>query len=126
MKFPSEFSWRHLPAYACTDIQWWLSYTQAWNSVQILDQQKPTLYIYTDTSSLKGLGGMIGEKWFSTLCPHQFQNRDIQFKEIYVVLQAILQWGLDWEGHHVVFHMENTVIVASIGPGTSRNPQVTN
>ena len=66
MKFPSEFSWRHMSAYAHTDIQWWLSYTQAWNGVHILDQQKPTLHVYTDTSSLKGLGGTLGDKWFSS------------------------------------------------------------
>src|SRR5882724_11318901 len=59
MNFPSEFSWRHLPAYACANIRWWLSYMQAWNSIHILDQQKPTLHIYTDASSLKGLGDTI-------------------------------------------------------------------
>jgi len=50
MKFPSEFTLRHMPAYTCEDIQWWLVYAQAWNSVQILDQPKPTLHIYTDTA----------------------------------------------------------------------------
>jgi len=90
MKFPSEFSQRHLPAYVHADIRWWLPYMQAWDGIQILDQQKPTLHAYTDTSSLKGLGGTLGDKWFSTQCPCQFRNRDIQFKEIYAVLKAIL------------------------------------
>ena len=43
-----------------------------------------------------------------------------------MVLQAIICWGLAWKGHHVVFHMDNTAIVASIGSGTSQNHQVVN
>src|SRR5882672_4431738 len=35
-------------------------------------------------------------------------------------------WGLSWEGHHVVFHVDNSAIVANIGSGSSRNPQVAN
>ena len=89
-KFLSEFSMRHVPGYAHADIRWWLSYVQAWNGVQILDPPKATLHVYTDTSGLKGLGGTFGDEWFSTQCPHWFRTRDIQFKEIYAVLQAIL------------------------------------
>jgi len=66
MKFPSDFALRHIPVYALADIQWWLAYAQAWNGVQILDQPKPTLHVYTDASGLKGLGGTFGDKWFST------------------------------------------------------------
>jgi len=117
---------RHLPAYARADIRWWLSYAQAWNGVQILDPPKPTLHIYTNASSLKGLGGKFGDEWFSTQYPRQFRSREIQFKEIYVVLQAILWWGLSLERHHIVFHMDNSAIVVCIGSGTSRNPQVAN
>jgi len=78
-----------------------------------LDPPKPTLHVYTDTSSSKGLGGIFGDEWFSTRCPCHFRNRNIQFKEIYAVLQAIL-WGISWEGHHVVFHIDNSAIVAGI------------
>jgi len=99
---------------------------QAWNGVQILDQPKPTLHVYTDASGLKGLGGTFGDEWFSTRCPCQFRNRDIQFKEIYVVLQSIIHWGLAWKGHHIVFHVDNMAIVACIGSGTSRNHQIAN
>jgi len=125
-KFPSEFSTRHVPGYAHADIQWWLLYAQAWNGVQILDPPKATLHVYTDASGLKGLGGTFGDEWFSTRCPRRFRTRDIQFKEIYAILQAILRWGLSWERHHIVFHVDNSAIVACMGSGTSRNPQVAN
>src|SRR5882672_2676869 len=60
MKFPSEFAMRHVPAYARADTRWWQSYAQAWNGVQILDQPKPALHIFTDASGSKGLGGRFG------------------------------------------------------------------
>src|SRR5882724_11287806 len=105
-----------MPAYAHTDVQWWLSYTHTWNGIQILDLPKPTLHVYTDASGSKGLGGIFGNEWFSTRCPHCFMDRDIQFKDIYTVLQAILQWGISWEGHHVI---DNSAIVAGISSGSS-------
>jgi len=88
----------------------------AWNGIQILDLPKPTLHVYTDASGSKGLGGIFGNEWFSTRCPHCFMDRDIQFKDIYTVLQAILQWGISWEGHHVI---DNSAIVAGISSGSS-------
>lgn len=126
MTFQSEFSRRHVPAYARSDIHWWSIYAQAWNGVQILEPTKSTIHICTDASGLKGLGGIFGDKWFSSRCPRRFRTRDIQFKEIYAVLQAILRWGIAWKGHHVVFHVDNTAIASSISSGTNRNAQVMN
>src|SRR5882724_1518332 len=111
MTFKSSFSLRYIPAYTHADIQWWLSYAHAWNSIQILDPLKPMLHMYTNARSSKGLGGIFGNVWFSTRFPCHFRSRDIQLKEIYVVLQAILQWGLSWEGHYVMFH----IIAAQLG-----------
>src|SRR5882724_8968291 len=47
MTFKSSFCLRYMPAYAHTDICWWLSYAHAWNSIQSLDPLKPTLHVYT-------------------------------------------------------------------------------
>jgi len=58
-----------------------------WNS-------KSHLHIYTDASGKKGLGGIFGDAWFSLRCPRRFRLRDIQFKEIYTVLQAIMRWDI--------------------------------
>jgi len=85
-----SFSLRDVPVYAHADILWWLSSAQAWNGIQILDPLKPSLHVYTNASSMKGLGGVFGDEWFSTRWPHLFRSRDIQFKEVYVVLEAIL------------------------------------
>jgi len=52
-----------------------------------MEPKKLTHHICTDASGSKGLGGIFGDEWFSTRCPRWFQLRDIQFKEIYVVLR---------------------------------------
>src|SRR5882724_10615075 len=126
MTFPSEFSIRHIPAYTQTDILWWLSYTQAWNGIQILEPASPLLHVHIDASSPKGLGGIFGNEWFSTRCPHNFRDRDITFKELYAVLQAIMHWGLEWCSCHIVFHVDNSIIVLSFASGTNWNAQVMN
>ena len=46
--------------------------------------------------------------------PLAISAEDIQFKEIYVVLQAILRWGTTWKRHHVAFHVDNTAVAWSI------------
>jgi len=58
-----------------------------WNGIQILEQPKATLHIYTDHHGKKGLGSIFGMLGFSSRCPRRFRLRDIQFKEIYAVLQ---------------------------------------
>jgi len=90
MTFQNKFSQRHIPAYTHSDISWWLTYALSWNRVQILEPLKPVLHIYSDASRSKGLGSIFEDQWFTTRCPHHFHKRDIQFKEIYAVLQCIL------------------------------------
>lgn len=43
-----------------------------------------------------------------------FRTQDSQFKELYVVVQVVLPWGLQWTGCHVVFHIDNEVIFDAI------------
>src|SRR5882672_1971631 len=126
MTFPDNFSRRHVPGYAQADIAWWSAYAWHWNGIQILEQPKATLHIYTDASSKKGLGGIFGDAWFSSRCPRRFLLRDIQFKEIYAVLQAIMRWGHMWNGRHIIFHVDSTPVVHALTSGTIQNAQVMN
>ena len=69
---------------------------------------------------MKEIGGILGDKWFSSCVPHRFCHWDIQFKEIYVVLHAILHWGHLWQHQHVIFHVDNEAIVATQNKETTR------
>src|SRR5882724_5858088 len=101
-------------------------YVHSWNGVQLLNPLKPMLDVHTDASGTKRLGGTFGDEWFSMRCPRCFCLRDIQFKEIYVVLQAILRWGHLWKGHHIVCHVDNNTVVSALHSGSMQNPQVMN
>jgi len=92
----------------------------------LLKPQKPMVHIYMDTSGTTGLGSIFGDEWFSTRCLCHFHSQDIQFKEIYVVLQATLRWGHLWKGHHIVFYKENTAVVSALSSGSMQSPQVMN
>jgi len=72
-----------------------------------IEQPRVTLHIYTDASGKKGLGGIFRRHLVSLRCPRRFSLRDIQFKEIYAVLQAIMRWGHLWDSHHIVFHVDS-------------------
>ena len=120
MTFPSPFSRRRVPAYARADIRWWHLFAISWNGVRLLSPSYPTIHIYTDASGTKGIGGIFDDRWFSSRVPRRFRHHDIQFKEIYAVLQAILRWGHLWKHHHIVFHIDNEAIVATLAKETTR------
>ena len=117
--FSSPFAVQHIPAYAHTDIAWWHTYTITWNGKCLIDAPYPTTYVYTDASGPKGLGSIFNTYWFSSRLPRHFYSRDIQFKGIYTVLQAILHWGHLWKHHHVIFHIDNSAIVNTISKDTN-------
>ena len=81
---------------------------------------------YCVDSGTMGLGGIFDDRWFSARCPRRFRDRDIQFKEIYAVLQAILRRGHLWKHCHVIFNVDNAAVVSALSSGTNRNVRVMN
>ena len=120
MTFASPFMYRRVPAYARADIHWWHSFAHIWNGVHFISPSQHTVHVYTNASSMKGIGGILGNKWFSPHVPCCFCHQDIQFKEIYAVLHAILHWGHLWQHQHVIFHVDNEAIVATLNKETTR------
>jgi hypothetical protein len=120
----SQYCCRRTPIPAHVEIHWWRTFASAWNGVRIISPSLPTVHVYTDASGSKGLGGIFESKWFATQVPRCFRNRDIQFKEIYAVLQAILRWGHLWANKHVIFYVDNQVDVRALEKDTNRSPQV--
>jgi hypothetical protein len=120
MTFASPFTRRRIPAYARADLHWWRAFALSWNGIHLISPRHQTVHIYTDASGTKGIGGVYEDLWFSSQVPCHFHNHNIQFKEIYAVLQAILCWGHQWRHCHVVFHIDNEAIVATLRKETTR------
>ncbi len=123
MKFNSPIQVLCIPAGAQADIGWWSIFYSIWNGVRILANDMPSLQVFTDASGTKGLGGLFGNYWFSSRIPHCFCGEDIQFKETYAVLRAILCWGDLWDGAHVNFNVDNQAVVAWLNSGSGKSPR---
>lgn len=118
---PSPFSCRHISRAARLDIEWWHTVAPLWNGVRFLSDLRPTIDVYTDASGSKGLSGHLGKEWFSARCPRCLHRRHIQVKEIFAVLFAILCWGEQFRGTHVVFHVDNDAVFNAIRSKTIKS-----
>jgi hypothetical protein len=107
VSFHNPFARRRITRPARRDLNWWLTYSSAWNGIHLIVPDRPTLHVYTDASGSKGAGGTLGNRWFSCRIPHRYSIRDIKFKELYAIIHAILCWGPLFSGHRVVFHTDN-------------------
>ncbi len=112
-KFKSPFQRLRIPNGARSDLRWWSLFCTTWNGVRIISPPMYALQVFTDASGTKGLGGIFGDRrWFSSRIPRRFRGEDIQFKEIYALLQAVLRWGDQWDSAHVQFNVDNQAVVS--------------
>jgi len=59
---------------------------------------RPRIYIATDASGRKGIGGICFEsqQLFSTRVPRRHRGKHINWKELFAVLYAFADWSEDW------------------------------
>lgn len=96
-------------AAARQDVDWWFTHACAWNGIHIISPGlRITHTIFTDASGTKGADGVFGCQWYSIKLPLRFRHRDIQVKEFYALVHAILCWGPAFAHSHVVFMTDNT------------------
>jgi hypothetical protein len=114
-------SQRRIPRTACRDITWWSTFASAWNGIYFISPHRTNINLYTDASGSKGIGGVLNSNWFSARLPKRYMKRDIQFKELFAVIHAILCWGKDFRGKHVSFHIDNHDIVTALTSLTFRS-----
>ena len=116
----------YLDANARADISWWLEFLPSWNGVSILQSPlvpSSSLDLYTDASGL-GLGGVFGSKWFSCQWPQNFQQYDINFKEIFAIFAALSTWGHLLANKQINFHCDNLNVVSIWLTGSCKNPDI--
>ncbi|GLB45363.1 putative transposition, RNA-mediated [Lyophyllum shimeji] len=122
MTFRSRFSCRRILASARADLTWWTTFAASWNGVHLLAPPRTVLHIYTDASGTKGIGGVFRNHWFSARVPRRHKHKDIQFKELLAVAEAVDRWGDQLRGAHIVFHVDNDDVVVALTKFTNRSP----
>lgn len=122
--FRSRNTRRRITPAVRRDLDWWLAVSTTWNGIRLLTPNRPVLHIFTDASGTKGIGGIFSASWFATRIPRRYRKHDIQFKELFAVLHAVLCWGEHYRAHHVVFHVDNQAVCAALESLTNRSPPV--
>ena len=102
------------------DLQWWQDFLSDWNGLKLLHylDSRPTFHIWTDASGRLGMGGYIlqdlsepVQEAFSTRLATRHRRKDIQFKEMKAVCQAIQLWLLRLRGSKLILYCDNDACV---------------
>jgi len=108
MTFNGNFMQRHILAYACSDILWWLAYAESWNGIQILEAPCATLHIYMDASGNKGLGwlGFSYSSWLNSA--HNLfadTTSHFEYNQLFSITPSLKIKPCPQHPHLVVSHM---------------------
>ena len=81
-----------------------------WNGIQFISPSHNRINVYMDVSGSKGLGSHFGLEWFAARCPCCLRCKHIQVKDIFTVVYAVMCWGNQFKGSHIVFHVDNEAV----------------
>ena len=90
--------WHRISPAMKADLQWWQAFLDDWNCLKLIDHldSRPTFHIWTDASGRLGMGGYIlqhlsepVQEAFSIRLATRHRRKDIQFKEMKAVYEAI-------------------------------------
>ena len=113
------------------DLLWWSTYLDDWDSLKLLRHldSRPTWHIWTDASGRLGMGGYIREhasqpvmEAFSIRLATRHRRKDIQFKEMKAVQQAIQLWLPRLRGSKLVLYCDNDACVYGLQKLSIRGP----
>jgi len=89
--------------------------------LELLGLELDSVTMEAHFSEEKLIGGVFKKFWLSSQMPCHFCSRDIHFKELYAIIQAILHWGDHWGNHHITSYCDNQNEVSWLSSGTSRS-----
>ena len=107
------------------ELQWWLTFLPRWSGIQVISSTPRThIHLYTDASSLKGIGGWWSTFAFSARLPRFRRKKHIDWREAYAILFAFAQWSSHWHDAFVEIHCDNSAIVDAINSKSIRGPAI--
>ena len=108
------------------DILWWHTFLETFNGRSMLLDKQPIECAFTDACN-EAAGGSFGLDWF-----YSNWDQDLPFassfhineKEVLAVVLAAQRWAPLWQNKRVILYSDNSVTVACLNKGTSRNLMV--
>ena len=108
------------------DLSWWQTFLPQWNGIRLLHHPQQILWLWTDASGQKGIGGYFlrpGEtlssiqtpaRVFSTTVPQRHKAKHINFNEMYAVLHALRTLTTESRAGRIKLHCNNEAVVAAV------------
>jgi len=118
-----------------SDLLWWLTFMEEWNSVALLKTGAgvPSYHIWSDASGRIGCGAVepASQKWFQLRwgqhdCPGSAgaSEESITLKELLPIVIACAVWGASWMGSAIMVYCDNTRAVAAVNSSHSHVPNI--
>ena len=115
------------------DLLWWQSFLKDWDGLMLLRHldSRHTWHIWTDASGKHGMGGYIlehpdllasAQEAFSVRMPTRHKCKDIQFKEIKAVHNAIQLWLDRLRGPKLILYCDNDACIHGLHKSSIRGP----
>lgn len=105
------------------DIEWWSCFMQLFNGRSAVLDQQPIICAFTDACE-DAAGASFGTDWlyfnWHSDWP-EVAHFHINEKEVIAVTLAAQRWALLWRNKRIIIHSDNSVTVASVNKGTSKN-----
>ena len=108
------------------DLHWWIHCMHGFNGKALLLETPTYSAVYTDSCSA-GAGTFWGNDWFYccwNLDCAPAEDLHINEKELMTVVLAAARWCHEWRNQRIYVFSDNTVTVAGVNKGTSRNPLI--
>ena len=113
----------HFSQEAKKDVLWWLDTLRAHKGKCAIPPSVWTpLVSFATDASLEGFGMVWGTRALAGLFPIEFEDMDINKKEMLSVMAAIKHWFSDLENLKVTIFVDNQVCVALLNYGITRSP----
>ena len=97
-----------------------------WNGVSFLPPplHLPTIEMTSDASGVWGCGAWHGNSWFQIPWDDRSSHLSIACKELIPIVLACAAWGHNCQGHQVICHCGNQVVVAGLRSRSCRDKAV--
>ena len=112
-----------LSAEVCQDIEWWNNCITTFKGKSLLLDKIPLEWAFTDACD-EAAGGYFECDWFYYNWAKDWplaKSFHINEKEVLAVVIAANRWAHLWKNKRVIIHSDNTVTVAAINKGSSKN-----
>ena len=105
------------------DVAWWLKTLQAFGGMSLIPPAVWTpLVSFSTDASLEGFGMVWGTRALAGLFPLEFEELDINKKEMLTVMAAVKHWFKDLANLKVRIFVDNQACVALLNYGITRSP----